>query len=343
MIRDAALWRAVTQQLSADQDVFLALVVDHTRHSPGTRGAALAIGPEGPLAGTIGGGVMELRLIERAQRALSALDQAEAPAQLVTLHHKREAPGERSGMICAGRQTNLYVRLSRARHLEAAAQALAMIEADEAAALLITAQGQLQVTRCEPDPTRAPVQIIDQAPDGAWSVWAQLLRQDRAVIFGAGHCGLALSRQLHWLGFHVSVADVREQLVTLRQNVYAHEIITGPDYAQLASRVRHRALTWAVVMTADFPSDVRALLGALREPFVFVGVMGAPAKLKAIRQALRDQGVSEEALDRIVAPVGLPIHSARPEEIAVSVAGQLLQLRPTRFAGLAPSPMSDLG
>ena len=80
-------------------------------------------------------------------------------------------------------------------------------------------------------------------------------------------------------------------------------------------------------MTTDFPSDVRALSGVLPHPFRFIGVMGAPAKLEQILQRLADEGFSATDLARIHAPIGLDIPSHTPEEIAISVAAQILKLQ----------------
>jgi xanthine dehydrogenase accessory factor len=328
----APAWLAAADALAAGRRAFVALVVDHTRHSPGTRGATLAIVDEGPPIGTIGGGGMEADVVRAGRAALAG----PADARIVTLHHRSDAPGARSGLVCAGRQTNLYAVLEPAAHGAALAEAAARLRGDRAGVLVIGPDGAARVEDGAPDPARPPVERADEG------VRIQLLRQDRAVIFGGGHCGLALSRQLAWLGFHVTVAEVRADLFTLTANDWADEALTGPDFADLAGRVRHPEITFAVVMTANLGSDVRALRGALRAPFPFVGVMGAPAKIARIREALAEAGFAESDLARITAPVGLPIPSDRPEEIAVSVAAQILQLRPSLFPGRAPSPLDEV-
>jgi xanthine dehydrogenase accessory factor len=90
-------------------------------------------------------------------------------------------------------------------------------------------------------------------------------------------------------------------------------------------------------MTTDSPSDIRALQGALRRGFPFLGLMGSPAKIKLIRDALLQHGFSHQEIDKITAPVGLPIDSHTPAEIAISVTAQILQLRPTLFPALFSS------
>ena len=80
-------------------------------------------------------------------------------------------------------------------------------------------------------------------------------------------------------------------------------------------------------MTTDVLSDVRGLLGTVHRPFPFVGLMGTKVKIANIFGKLRENGVSRDKLDPIYAPVGLQMDSDAPEEIAISVAAQILQER----------------
>ena len=86
-------------------------------------------------------------------------------------------------------------------------------------------------------------------------------------------------------------------------------------------------LTAVVVMTADYLTDVRALLGVADLQFPFVGLMGGRRKISRIFAQLREEGIVQRTLDRVHAPVGLDIGSDTPEEIAVSVAAQILRER----------------
>ena len=80
-------------------------------------------------------------------------------------------------------------------------------------------------------------------------------------------------------------------------------------------------------MTTDVASDVCGLLGIFDKPFPFIGVMGSENKISEIKNRLKTEGISDNQLSRLTAPVGLPMVSNTPEEIAISVAAQLLQLR----------------
>lgn len=339
-------WRGVRDELRAGASVFVALVADHTRHSPGTRGARLWLSQSGVSAGTIGGGIMEQALLSTGDAALRWLvsgdeegDSSERLAQLTVrgeardLHHRRKGSGERSGLICAGRQTNVAFVARPERDLASLEEAVACLEADEAALLVWDSRaGRLSLEARGESPCRGARAVRCVRVEGEpWRYEEQLLTLRRVAIFGGGHCGLALSRQMASLGYVVTVADTRASVPTFVGNEAARYRVVVSDYAQAAAEVSHPGWTCAVVMTADFPSDVQALLGAVSVPFAFVGLMGAPAKLRAIFKALREAGVEEPSLSRVTAPVGLPIGSSTPAEIAVSVAAQLIQERPKLF------------
>ena len=104
-MKTISYWKKVFSLLKEEQKVFLAMVVDHTIHSPGTTGAKLLVTENKEMMGTIGGGIMEYELVNRAQEILSNKNFI---PEIHTLNHNKFGSGEQSGMICAGKQTNLY-------------------------------------------------------------------------------------------------------------------------------------------------------------------------------------------------------------------------------------------
>ncbi|MFT4605920.1 MAG: xanthine dehydrogenase accessory factor, partial [Rhodothermales bacterium] len=159
----------------------------------------------------------------------------------------------------------------------------------------------------------------------SWLYTEPLLNPRRLLVLGGGHCALALSKVAREAGFHVTVADDRANLATLRDNYAAHQCLSLRDLSEAAGQIAFPELTSVVAMGTDIESDLKSLSGVLRRPFPFIGLMGAPAKISRIRQALTDSGLGPEALSRITAPVGLPIGSRTPQEIAISVTAQLIQ------------------
>ncbi|NNE45758.1 MAG: hypothetical protein HKN37_03770 [Rhodothermales bacterium] len=316
-----SFWIIVSKHLSRGERVFVARVADHTAHSPGTTGAGLIVTEAGFVAGTIGGGVMEFNVIEEAR---TALDTGRFQTRIQTLHHQARGAGDPSGLICAGRQTNLYCVYSPDVDAAAIEQAATAQRMNRPGVLTISESAtKFADTRNESLWTQSS---LEYSADG-WKYVEQMLNLRRIAILGGGHCGLALSRVMYDLGYDVSVFDTRSDAPAMTEAPPENTMTVVPDYAEVGATIAYPDLTEVVVMTTDLTSDVRALSGIMDHPFPFVGVMGSAAKIAAIKTALGSEGLAEEILDRITAPVGLPIGSNTPQEIAISVSAQLLQRR----------------
>ena len=124
--------------------------------------------------------------------------------------------------------------------------------------------------------------------------------------------------------------DTRTEVVTHDRAAALGGVAHVDDYAAAGACVAYPELTAVVVMTADYRTDVRALLGVAELPLPFVGLMGGRRKIERIFARLKEEGVAQQTLDRIHAPVGLDVGSETPEEIAVSVAAQILRERSRR-------------
>ena len=296
--------------------VFLAFVVGHQKGSPGTEQARLLFTEDGRQLGTIGGGAMEARLLNDSKVAFK---EGPVAPQLTTLIH-RPSKESASGLFCGGTQTQVTLIVDES-HKTIVGEILERLELGKSGTVVFTSKG----ISLREEELENPAVGFDR-PDARWSAWVGLFNRRRILIVGCGHCGAALARQMDLLGFHVTVVDPRKDLFT--QNALPAEIVIEIcDYAGAAAlmAVKHAILTFAIVMTPSFIDDVAALAGLLTKPFPFIGVMGSPAKIKKIQDELRIRNFGDESWSRITAPVGLSIGSDTPEEIAVSVAAQILQ------------------
>lgn len=315
-------WQALAAHVATGSPASVVLVGGHTRGSPGTTGARMFVRPDGTQFGTVGGGIMECRLIEEA---CTALRSGSAPApRLRVLRHRRRSmeridEGE-SGMICAGRQSN--VELIVTPRDGATLAAIAALEARGTDGTVTVGPAGLA---CDPAPPDLSLPAVALTGGTEWLYREQLLNRNRLAIIGGGHCSLALSRIVASLGWHVTVFERRADAETFRNNTDAHARVVVDDYRDAAAMLPWPRFTDVVVMTTDFKSDTRALLGCVGKPLRFVGAMGSAAKTRAIREALAAEGVGEDDLAQIHAPVGVPMRSNTPAEIAVSIAAQLLQ------------------
>tara|TARA_Y100001947_G_C10299321_1_gene286415 strand:- start:247 stop:1224 length:978 start_codon:yes stop_codon:yes gene_type:complete len=314
-------WKKVFSLLKEEQKVFLAMVVHHTIHSPGTTGAKLLVTENKEMMGTIGGGIMEYELVNRAQDILSNKNFI---PEVHTLNHKKSGSGEQSGMICAGKQTNLYYVCEPEKDGKIVEEIVQVLSESQPAIFSISLEGlSLQKQKLD----ACDFQFSLTQDDNKWHYQEQLKNFNRIAIIGGGHCSLALSRVMKNLGYDVVAFDTRENISTLDQNNFADSIQIIDDYKKASSQINLPEKTDIVIMTTDVASDVCGLLGIFDKPFPFIGVMGSENKISEIKKRLKAEGIADQQLSRITAPVGLPMVSNTPEEIAISIAAQLLQFR----------------
>src|SRR5262245_35842603 len=115
MKKELNLWQFIAKRLGRKEKVMLLVVAESSGSSPGRQGFKMAVGADGQLCGSIGGGIMEVKLAELAKARLKK----EEPEAIVKRQiHRASAPLDRSGMICSGEQTVLFFSLG-SEHLKA--------------------------------------------------------------------------------------------------------------------------------------------------------------------------------------------------------------------------------
>ncbi|HLQ85358.1 MAG TPA: XdhC family protein [Salinisphaeraceae bacterium] len=320
-----AFWRAVLARLDAGEPVFIALVVANTHGSPGTLGARLLVDVHGAAEGTIGGAIMEARLVENARSRLQTRD--DAPVLQTLVHSKKKTRfGQPSGLICAGRQTNLSLVLDPRRDAAAVRRFYTAITepAAGAAILIIDSQG-LRVQADAAGDSEPGMRLSEEG--ASWHFQESSLAPSRLAVVGGGHCGKALANLALQAGYWVDVYDNRPAVLegeAWQPEVRRHAL---QDYAELHAHLAYPQLTTTVVMTAAVVHDIAALAAIAHLPLPWLGVMGSVAKIHEIQSQLRARGVAEADIERIHGPIGLPMKSDTPPEIAISIMGQLLQQR----------------
>lgn len=324
-----ALLKWLDRQVNEGTSAGLWTVVDHEGSSPGRRGFMMAVTPRG-FAGTVGGGVMESTLLREGRALLSragAMGQrsdAACDTVLRTLIHRRDAPVEaQSGLFCAGSQTQVFCPIGprERRFLE---EALAGMTRSDVVSMDIDSDGLRFSVHADDTPLERPQ--FSHA-DGGFRYRAFISPRHTVYVFGAGHVGRALCLALAPLDFRVvSLDDRDEHPLGDCFPVGAAEHIVSP-YACVRDHVRASSRAYAVVVTAHRDSDVTVLREVIDLPFAYLGVMGSAAKVQAIRRALLASGVDEGLVRKLRAPIGLPIGSESPAEIAVSVAAELIGTR----------------
>jgi len=157
--------------------------------------------------------------------------------------------------------------------------------------------------------------------------------QPRMLIFGAVDFTAALARLAKLLGYHVTVCDAREAFATTRRFPMADEVVVDwPN--RLLERVGATLgpRDAVCVLTHDAKFDVPAIVAALVTEVGYLGAMGSRRTHDDRVKRLRDEGVDDAGLARVMAPIGLDIGARTPEETAVSICAEIIALRTGRTA-----------
>ena len=187
---------------------------------------------------------------------------------------------------------------------------------DDARGML--AQGLTGIRRYGPDGERRRDEL---------SVFVQSFAPPpRMLVFGAIDFAAAVAREGKFLGYRVTVCDARPVFATRARFPDADEVVTDWPHRYLAGQ-NVDARTVICVLTHDPKFDVPLLEVALRTPAVYIGAMGSRRTHEDRLARLREVGMSEEELARLRSPIGLDLGARTPEETAVAIAAELIQLR----------------
>jgi xanthine dehydrogenase accessory factor len=151
-------------------------------------------------------------------------------------------------------------------------------------------------------------------------------RRPLLVMCGAGHVGRAVTALAHDCGFQVVVIDDRPDCAVAELLPGAAQIICAPA-AEALGRLKLDQESFVVIATPGHLGDFAAVRSCLDTQAGFIGLLGSRRKREILLQTLENEGVTETQRARVVTPVGLDIGALTPEEIAVSIVGQLIAIR----------------
>ncbi|MDB5253177.1 MAG: XdhC/CoxI family protein [Flaviaesturariibacter sp.] len=302
------LWAFIGERLCAGIPVQLLWVVSSEGSSPGRKGFRMAVSADGALYGTIGGGIMEHKLVELAR---SRFPEMPFPPILIRQFHDTTHAQERSGMICSGSQVIALVPLHHAMlHF------IDGIVAGQAGFARFGPSGFQVLSAATPS-----FRYVDETD---WDYTEAIDQRHLIHIIGGGHVSLALSELLSYLGFDITVYDNRPGLNTLEQNKFAKEKVLV-DYGSLGSHILGGPNEGLVIMTVGYRDDKLAFRQLFDKPVFYAGMMGSEQKIATLLRELQDEGLDPATWKHWFMPIGLPIFSKTTQEIAVSIAAQVIR------------------
>jgi xanthine dehydrogenase accessory factor len=303
------VWTFILEKLSDGINIELIYVLESKGSSPGRRGFKMAVAADGAFSGTIGGGIMEHKLVEKAK---ALLRQNETKCLLMHQHHDKDHSIGQSGMICSGTQVNAFVPVfPKDKNI------VKKIQTGEKGCIRITHEG-IQYT----DET---VSGFQYETDEAWYYTELISKKPVIHIIGGGHVSLALSELMHFLGFCIKVYDDRRDLNTMQQNYFAHEKHTISSYDKINASMNLAVTDYVVVISFGYRTDKEAMRQLLKQEFFYLGLIGSDKKIETIFSELKEEGIPPLILDKVHAPVGMKIYSKTAKEIAVSIAAEIIR------------------
>lgn len=327
----------------AGRPVAFAALVETRGSTPQKAGATMLVFADGSQAGTLGGGCVEA---EVKRRALALL--ADGPRQMLSFQLDHDY-GWDDGLICGGRMLMLvdpvrpgddltyHERLEEALRTGRGVTEGIVINGEtagvpEATRLLFDKEGSLLAARgaTEASPAVcAHLRPLSERPrpyvDGGVSFLPHLPRC-RLVIVGGGHVGCKVAELAAQVDFDVWVIDDREEYCNTARFPGATRLICGP-MDEVLPRLEVDGDTFCIIVTRGHHHDETALFHLVNRPSRYLGMIGSKRKIRLIFDDLRREGISDETLARVRAPLGLDIGSQTVPEIAVSIVAELIARR----------------
>jgi xanthine dehydrogenase accessory factor len=162
---------------------------------------------------------------------------------------------------------------------------------------------------------------------GVMEVYVEPILPDPTLfIFGAGHVGQAVASIARTLGFKIAVVDDRIKYANSERFPQADDFYVN-SWEEVFASLPVNDSSYLLIATRGHKYDLSCLRYAIQTPARYIGLLGSRRKTKLLYEALEREGIDPACFQRVFAPVGLEIGSETPEEIAVSIAAELVAVR----------------
>jgi xanthine dehydrogenase accessory factor len=321
MNRQLSVWQLIADSLEKEIPVMLLYVLESKGSSPGRQGFFMAVNSIGEMEGSVGGGIMEHKFVEMAKEKLKMISDQLKVADIRKQVHDKSVAKNQSGMICSGEQTILLyaVQPEDGKHIH---HIIASLNRNKNGLLRLSPEG---ISFSETIPAKD--YLFEMNSEDDWSYEEKTGYKNQLSIVGGGHCALALSKLMRSMDFYIRVYDERNDLKTMLENDTAHEKHIINNYSELGNLIDTGINHYVVIMTFGYRTDDNAVRALVNKKFKYLGLLGSKTKVKKMMAAYKKEGINNEWLQKIHTPVGITIKSQTPEEIAVSIAAEIIQVK----------------
>lgn len=334
------IYLQIASDLTEISELVLATVTGTRGSTPQKQGSSALFSRDGLVAGTIGGGVLEGKVQEMSHLIIDSR---------IPVHHvfqlDADAPGGEDA-LCGGeisvlldpdlkKHKNVFGEIKKCSERRIPGILLTKVISHHSGPITIEREWTTDMTEYQSDQTSfsgfmelMPSPVSD---DASVRIFREpLIPLPRLVIAGAGHIGKALSQLGKMLDFEVTVIDDRVEYANSGNLPYADRIVTGRISRSL-EKIEKGSDTYIVIVTRGHRDDGDALMSCIASDAAYIGMIGSRTKVAHMkREFIEKQLASEEQWNRIYSPIGIDINSKTVEEIAVSIAAQLILVRSSR-------------
>ena len=291
----------------------LCRIINAKGSTPRRTGAVMTVDAAGNTEGSVGGGRPEYECIMKAREMLDMWGKQES-ADRTVLHFELNPgkPVERDGEKQSGTEARNHDSDASARNTQTS-------ESD----YICGGEMDVEIRLVGPDEKTFRNELIEKT---------RAHKRKKVYIFGGGHVAQALVPVLASIDFEPVVFEERPEFAKKELFLQASDVLCG-EFARLSDTIRLEKEDYAAIMTRGHQDDYSVLKQVLSSDAGYIGLMGSRSKRKAIFDRLKEDGFDDDDIGRIHSPIGIDIGSETPEEIAVSIAAELIMLRSVKKQG----------
>ncbi len=339
----------IPSYLENGEGLVLARIVRQLGSAPRGIGTRCLVLMDGSVVGTIGGGMLEYLVSQRGREAL-------ADGKTRVLHFQLQGDDlAKTDMLCGGKVDvylepldprdshclELFSKVKKAMQTRGGGVLLTRVldggdPSQPGARLFLEPKDIPQAlppefrALWEHLPRSSPKMVEAQGSPPVF--WEPLVAPEILYLFGAGHISTFVASLASMVGFAVVVIDDRAEFANTDRFPSAHEIlVASPE--EVAGSISLDSGSYVAVITRGHIQDAAVLRRVVRGQAAYIGMIGSRRKRAVVYKALVKEGVPREALEKVHCPIGLDIGAETPEEIAVSIVAELIQVR-ARAQGL---------
>jgi len=316
------IWNKILNEIKEEKSLVLICVLESAGSSPGRKGFKMYVTSRHEIEGSIGGGIMEHKLIELAK---NRLETGPFHPFIKKQIHRKDIDKEQSGMICSGEQivAFYYFDYSSLSFLE---EITSLSETENLSSVVLNQSGYSLAT----NPGNNSIHNFQLISPSEWQYTEVINHKPVLHIIGGGHVGLALSQVMQQLSFYVKIYDERNDLNTMDKNFFAHEkhIVNFQNIIDVIPYIKSH---YVVIMSFGYRTDELCIKQLLQREYKYFGVMGSQHKMNTLFESLLKEGNDQKLLDKIYTPIGVQINSQTPMEIAISVAAEIIAVKNGKF------------